>query len=85
MQKQALSRIRFGGGCVNDTIMHIASTSIPFGGVGGSGIGSYHGQKSFQTFSHYKSILKKSNALDLPVRYTPYTKSKDKLIRFFMK
>lgn len=85
MQKQALSRIRFGGGCVNDTIMHIASTSIPFGGVGGSGIGSYHGQKSFQTFSHYKSILKKSNALDLPVRYTPYTKGKDKLIRFFMK
>lgn len=85
MQNEIISRVRFGGGCINDTVMHIASTSVPFGGVGNSGIGSYHGKKSFETFSHYKSILKKSNALDLPVRYTPYTKKKDKLVRKFMK
>lgn len=84
-QKYILSRAQFGGGCVNDTIIHIASTHIPFGGVGGSGIGNYHGQKSFETFSHYKSVLKKSNIIDLPIRYTPYSKTKDKLIHFFMK
>ncbi len=83
--KRLISKVRFGGGCVNDVIMHIASTQIPFGGVGSSGIGSYHGRKSFETFSHFKSILKKSNALDLPIRYTPYSKTKDKLISFFMK
>lgn len=84
-EKTLLSRIAFGGGCVNDTIIHLASTSIPFGGVGASGMGSYHGKKSFETFSHYKSVLKKSNAIDLPIRYTPYTKFKDKLIHLFMK
>ena len=84
-EKRLLPRVAFGGGCVNDTIIHIASTYIPFGGVGGSGIGSYHGAKSFETFSHMKSVLKKSNAIDLPIRYTPYSKGKDKMIRFFMK
>ncbi|MDE6598236.1 MAG: aldehyde dehydrogenase, partial [Clostridia bacterium] len=66
-EKEILSRVSFGGGCVNDVIIHIASTSIPFGGVGNSGIGSYHGRKSFETFSHYKSVLKKSNVIDLPI------------------
>ncbi len=84
-ERYILPRVRFGGGCVNDTVIHIASSHIPFGGVGSSGIGSYHGKKSFETFSHCKSVLKKSNAIDLPIRYTPYTKSKDKMIRFFMK
>lgn len=84
-EKRLLPRVAFGGGCVNDTIIHIASTYIPFGGVGGSGIGSYHGAKSFETFSHMKSVLKKSNTIDLPIRYTPYSKGKDKMIRFFMK
>lgn len=84
-EKRILSRVAFGGGCVNDTVIHIASTHIPFGGVGGSGIGSYHGEKSFETFSHFKSVLKKSNVIDLPIRYAPYSKGKDKLIRFFMK
>ncbi len=84
-ERYILPRVRFGGGCVNDTVIHIASSLIPFGGVGSSGIGSYHGKKSFETFSHMKSVLKKSNAIDLPIRYTPYTKSKDKMIRFFMK
>ncbi len=84
-EKRVLSRVAFGGGCVNDTVIHIASTHIPFGGVGGSGIGSYHGEKSFETFSHFKSVLKKSTAIDMPIRYAPYSKGKDKLIRFFMK
>ncbi len=84
-QKKILPRVAFGGGCVNDTVIHIASTHIPFGGVGTSGIGSYHGEKSFETFSHFKSVLEKSNAIDPPIRYTPYSKGKDKLIRFFMK
>ena len=77
--------IRFGGGCINDTIVHLASPKMPFGGVGNSGMGSYHGFKGFETFSHFKSILKKSNKLDLPVRYQPYTKTKEKLARIFMK
>lgn len=84
-EKQVLSRVQFGGGCVNDVVIHLASTALPFGGVGNSGIGSYHGKKSFETFSHFKSVLKKSNAIDLPIRYTPYSKFKDKLIKFFMK
>ncbi len=84
-EKYILPRVMFGGGCVNDVIMHIATSKMPFGGVGSSGIGSYHGLKSFETFSHYKSILKKSNTIDLPIRYTPYSKLKDKLVHFFMK
>ena len=84
-EKSLLPRVGFGGGCVNDTIIHLASTQLPFGGVGGSGMGSYHGKKSFETFSHYKSVLKKSNSIDLPFRYTPYSKKKDKMIRFFLK
>lgn len=79
------SHIQFGGGCVNDTIIHLATNALPFGGVRQSGMGSYHGKKSFETFSHYKSILKKANWIDLPLRYTPYTKKKSKLVRFFLK
>ncbi len=84
-EKEVLSHVQFGGGCVNDVVIHLACSSLPFGGVGGSGIGSYHGKKSFEIFSHFKSVLKKSNLIDLPIRYTPYSKFKDKLIRFFMK
>ncbi|MDE6660503.1 MAG: aldehyde dehydrogenase [Anaeroplasmataceae bacterium] len=79
------THIQFGGGCVNDTIIHLATNELPFGGVRQSGVGSYHGKKSFETFSHYKSILSKANWIDLPIRYTPYTKGKRKLIKFFMK
>lgn len=78
------THVQFGGGCINDTIIHLATNELPFGGVRQSGIGSYHGKKSFETFSHYKSILNKANWLDLPIRYTPYTKKKDKLIHFFI-
>ncbi len=67
-----LRRCQFGGGCVNDTIIHIASNKLGFGGVGDSGIGSYHGKWGFDTFSHYKGIVDKKTWLDLPMRYQPY-------------
>jgi len=65
---------QFGGGCINDTIIHIASTRLGFGGVGESGIGSYHGKWGFDTFSHYKGIVDKKTWLDLPIRYQPYNR-----------
>lgn len=83
--KLILDNHQFGGGCINDTIIHIASTAMGFGGVGNSGMGSYHGKKGFDTFTHYRSIVKKSNLIDMPMRYQPYTASKLKLIRKFMK
>ena len=70
--KQIIQKYSFGGGCVNDTIIHILNNRLPFGGVGHSGIGAYHGKLSFDTFSHKKSIVKKANWLDLPMRYAPY-------------
>ena len=70
-----------GGVSINDTIMHITEENLPFGGVGNSGIGSYHGKKSFDTFTHYKSILKKSTSIDLPFRYPPYNKKIIKLLK----
>lgn len=79
-----LSSQPFGGGCVNDTIIHLATSNLPFGGVGASGMGSYHGKKSFDTFSHEKSIVKKYNWLDLSLRYQPYNKLKDLLVKFFL-
>ena len=71
-QKRIIQNYSFGGGCVNDTIIHFANKRLPFGGVGHSGIGAYHGNLSFDTFSHQKSIVKKANWLDLPLRYAPY-------------
>lgn len=85
LQKYVLTRVSFGGGCVNDTIMHIANTSLGFGGVGGSGMGKYHGKFSFLTFSNSRSVVYKHNFIDMPMRYQPYTKTKDSLIRKFMK
>lgn len=85
VEKEVLTRVQFGGGCINDTIIHLASNTLGFGGVGNSGIGAYHGKLSFSTFSHYRSIVKKATWLDLPFRYTPYTKLKEKAIRFFLK
>lgn len=78
--KNVISSCSFGGGCVNDTIMHIATPYMPFGGVGNSGVGSYHGKASFDTFTHYKSILQKTTLFDIPLRYYPYTKEKSKLL-----
>lgn len=71
-ERQVLTSVSYGGGCVNDTIVHLASTSLPFGGVGASGMGNYHGDYSFKTFSHEKSIVRKSNVIDIPLRYPPY-------------
>ncbi|MEL7833014.1 aldehyde dehydrogenase [Fodinibius sp. Rm-B-1B1-1] len=71
-QKKVMHRLRFGGGCINDTVAHLGNPKLPFGGMGNSGFGSYHGKASFDTFSHPKSIMKKSNWLDIPLRYPPY-------------
>lgn len=84
-EKRVLAQVPFGGGCVNDTIIHIAAHNMPFGGVGNSGMGSYHGKKTFETFSHAKSVVKKYTWLDIAMRYQPYTEWKDKLIRWFLK
>lgn len=83
--RQVMSRLQFGGGCVNDTIIHLASNSLPFGGVGASGMGSYHGEAGFRTFSHEKSIVNKSTRFDLPLRYQPYGKWKERIIRLAMR
>lgn len=83
--KQVTSRCGFGGGCINDTIIHLATSEMGFGGFGESGMGSYHGKEGFDTFSHYKSIVDKKTWLDLPMRYQPYQKSNYQLIRLFLK
>ena len=75
-EQRLLAEISFGGGCINDTLMHLANPNLPFGGVGESGIGSYHGQKSFETFTHYKSIFKRSRRPDIPLRYPPFSDKK---------
>lgn len=84
-EERFLKEIPFGGGCVNDTIIHLATSNMGFGGVGNSGMGSYHGKKSFETFSHEKSIVKKYTWLDMPMRYQPYNRVKEKLVRMFVK
>ena len=84
-EKRILQEVSFGGGCINDTIIHLATHHMPFGGVGHSGMGSYHGKKSFDAFTHEKSIVKKSSSVDLPVRYHPYTEKKLKMLKKFLK
>ena len=84
-ERRVLDTCSFGGGCINDTIIHLATTHMPFGGVGNSGMGSYHGKKSFDTFTHARSIVKKSTWLDLPMRYHPYSEKKLGLVKNFMK
>lgn len=84
-EQNFLTRLSFGGGAVNDTIVHMATSHMGFGGVGGSGMGSYHGRRSFETFSHEKNILKKYRWIDLPLRYQPYCPQKDRLIHMFLK
>lgn len=74
--KKLIQTYSFGGGCINDTVVHFSNKRLPFGGVGHSGIGAYHGRLSFDIFSHQKAVVKKGNWLDLPMRYAPY---KDKL------
>ena len=84
-EERFIKRLSFGGGCVNDTVIHLATSEMGFGGVGASGMGSYHGRKSFETFSHEKSIVRKHTWLDLPMRYQPYNGLKEKLVRMFVR
>lgn len=79
------SMVQFGGGCINDVVIHLATSNMGFGGVGASGMGSYHGKCGFDTFSHKKSIVDKKTWLDLPMRYQPYSNLYDKMIRMFLK
>jgi acyl-CoA reductase-like NAD-dependent aldehyde dehydrogenase len=84
-EKRVFEQLNFGGGCVNDTLVHLANHHLPFGGVGESGMGSYHGEDSFKAFSHSRSILKTSTLIDLPLRYRPYTSQKKSWLKRFLK
>lgn len=84
VEEQVLSNVSFGGGCINDTVYHMANPYLPFGGVGGSGMGAYHGKSGFDLFSHKKGILKQTTLFDLPFRY-PNMKNALKAVKFFMK
>ena len=83
--KSVTSRCSYGGGCINDVVIHLATPHMGFGGVGESGMGSYHGKTGFDTFTHYKSIVDKKTWLDLPMRYQPYQKIYEKMLRFFLR
>ncbi|MBP8082067.1 MAG: aldehyde dehydrogenase [Spirochaetes bacterium] len=80
-ERKIMLTVSFGSGAVNDTIINAGSAYIPFGGVGASGMGSYHGIKSFETFTHYKGVIRKSNAVDINLRYPPYTDKKLKMLK----
>ncbi len=79
------SRVQFGGGCINDTIIHLATSEMGFGGVGESGMGAYHGRAGFDAFSHRKSIVDKKTFMDLPMRYRPYKKIYEKMLHIFLR
>jgi len=79
-----INGLLFGGGCVNDVIVHLSNPNLPFGGIGPSGMGEYHGKSTYETFSHKKSIVKSATWIDMPLRYPPYTEKTDKMLRFFM-
>lgn len=82
--KSLTEKLGFGGGCINDMVIHLATSYMPFGGFKESGTGSYHGKAGFDTFTHYKSIVDKKTFLDLPMRYQPFKKINDKLIKMFL-
>ena len=85
-KERVLNELSYGGGCINDVIIHLATSEMGFGGVGESGMGAYHGRRGFEAFSHEKSVVEKKLWLDLPMRYQPYkSKFYEKLIRFFLK
>lgn len=79
-----MNQVSFGGGCINDVIMHLANHHLPFGGVGNSGMGHYHGKYSFQTFSHEKAIYRSYGILDVPLRYAPFSKQKIQVLKKFL-
>jgi aldehyde dehydrogenase (NAD+) len=84
-RNKLLKEISFGGGAVNDALMHVSNSNLPFGGVGNSGIGSYHGEAGFITFSHFKSILEKSFWLEPNLKYPPNTEKKLSWIKWLMR
>ncbi len=84
--KRVTTELSYGGGCINDVVIHLATSEMGFGGVGESGMGSYHGKDGFDAFSHYKSVVDKKTWLDLPMRYQPYkSKFYEKLLHVFLK
>ena len=83
--RRVLRTCPFGGGCINDTVIHLATAHMGFGGVGGSGMGAYHGKTGFDAFSHLKSVVDKKAFPDLPMRYQPYGKFYGKLVRLFLR
>lgn len=85
-KEQVTKELSYGGGCINDVVIHLATSEMGFGGVGASGMGSYHGKAGFEAFSHKKSIVDKKTWIDLPMRYQPYgRKMYEKLLRLFLK
>ena len=85
-EEKIINRYKFGGGAVNDTIVHLANPKLPFGGIGNSGYGSYHGKYSFELFTHNKSIVKRATWYDNKLRYAPYAKKfslMKKIIKYF--
>lgn len=84
LAKKVLAQCAFGGGCINDTIVHLATNNMGFGGVGESGMGAYHGKIGFDTFSHKKSIVDKKTWIDVNLRYQPYSKLKEAVMRIFI-
>jgi aldehyde dehydrogenase (NAD+) len=84
VEEEVLSRTSSGGACVNATLWHLANSNLPFGGVGPSGMGAYHGRDSFETFSHRKSVVRKSTRVDPKIAYPPYTKLKTQILKRLM-
>jgi aldehyde dehydrogenase (NAD+) len=84
VQRDVVERTTSGGASVNHTWMHLANHDLPFGGVGASGTGAYHGKAGFDCFSHHRSVLVKSTSLDAPIMYPPYDETKRKLLRFLL-
>lgn len=85
VKKKVLKEISFGGGAINETVMHITNSNLPFGGVGFSGTGNYHGEAGFKAFTHFKSIMDKPTWFDPSMRYYPHTPIRLKLMRWFLK
>ena len=84
VEKRVIAEVPFGGGCINDTFSHVFNEEIPFGGRGMSGMGAYHGKYSFDTFSHFKSIIHRKNWPGIALRYPPY-KIENKFMRKLFK
>ncbi len=84
-QQRVWSALSFGNGAINDALMQVVTSQLPFGGVGQSGFGSYHGMHSFMTFSHQKSYIRKSTKIDVPIAYPPYDAMKLKVIKKLLK